>query len=119
MIGTRRTHHDVGFVNRTGHILNGVCVYYATKMAAAAGVLVDGGRATFNFVALPIPAEAEVRWNENGVPHAVKVRLAGVVPHGFVDGTIYFIIQQDGSVSVKPIEPGDIDGNVGVTRSTP
>jgi hypothetical protein len=56
-------------------------------------------------LALPIPAEAEVRWDENGVPHAVKVRLENV-PKGF-DGRIFFTIKSDGTVEVRPVKRGD------------
>lgn len=98
-----RQRYSIGMVNETGRDLNGVDVYYGERMAGSAGSLVKDGYATFSFVYGPVPAEAEVRWDEwpGGAHHASRVKLAGVVPSGFTEGTIYFIIKADGSVVVK------------------
>jgi hypothetical protein len=66
--------------------------------------LVKDGYATFGFVYKPVPAEAEVRWDEwpRGAHHAPRVNLEGIVPRDFTEGIIYFIIKPDRSVVVKP-----------------
>ena len=102
--------YDIGFMNYTGHQLDDVDVYYGDTRVATAGTLVKSGRATWGSVTKPIPTEVEVRWNENGEHHAVRSKLEGVVPKGFGnDGTIYFIINTNSTVDVKPIKFGDHD----------
>jgi hypothetical protein len=49
--------------------------------------------------------EAELRWTEDSVSHAVKVRLADV-PKAF-EGRIFFIIKADGTVETQPVKNGD------------
>jgi len=56
----------INMVNRTPHNFDGVAVYFDGKMAAEAGHLVKGGLASYGYVTLPIPAEAEVRWDDRG-----------------------------------------------------
>jgi hypothetical protein len=98
----------VGFMNKAGHLLDAVSVYYGQTQAAAAGGMVNGGRKTDGPVTLPIPSEAEVRWIDNGEPHTVKVKLEGVVPKGLTDDwTLYFVINQDATVQVKAIKDDD------------
>src|SRR5882724_9879473 len=65
----------IGFLNKTGHRLDGVGLYYGDKETAAKGVLVSGGRATYGSLTIAIPSEAEVRWVENGEQHATKAKL--------------------------------------------
>jgi hypothetical protein len=102
--------YDIGFMNYTGHRLDDVDIYYGDARVATAGSLVKGGRATWGSVTVPIPSEAEVRWGEGDKHYAVKAKLEGVVPKGFGDdGTIYFIINTNGTVDVKPIKFGDHD----------
>jgi hypothetical protein len=52
-----------------------------------------------------------LRWSENGVSHAVKVKLDGVVPSGFVKGTIYFVIKDDDSIEIKTVSWGNQKAN--------
>ena len=89
------------FVNKTGRDLHGVSLFYGDKEATAAGELVKSGRASDGPVRLPIPPEAEVRWEENGGHHAATAKLQGVVPQGSSDFTLNFIINEDGSVQAK------------------
>jgi hypothetical protein len=105
-----RMYYYIGFINKTGQDLDGVCVYYGEKEAAAAGGLVKTGLATDGPVTLPFPAEAEVRWIENGERHAVKTKLKDVIPKGFTedeDGTVYFVINQDHTIQAKLIRRGN------------
>ncbi len=100
--------YHIGFVNKTGHDLDGVCVYYGTIEAAAKGGLVKGGRSTEGPVTLPLPSDAEVRWIGNGVRHAVKAKLQGAVPKRLTyHWTLYFVINEDGTVQAKAIKLGD------------
>jgi hypothetical protein len=103
-------------VNRTPRDFDGVRVYFGGEMAAQAGSLVKGGKATYGYVTLPIPEEAEVRWTDQGVKHAPKVKLAGLVPSHPFDVNIYFIIEDDGSVTVKTVACNDLDANVEATK---
>jgi hypothetical protein len=111
-----KTRYYIGFVNKTGHDLDGVCTYYGDTKVAEKGWLVKGGNATEGWVPVPIAPEAEVRWEENSAHHAVKVKLEGVVPPGLDRFTIYFIINADGSVDTKAIKLSDIDANANVTK---
>ncbi len=106
----------VGFVNKTGHDLNGVSARYGNSEVAAAGRLMKAGRAIEGKLSSPIPSEAEVRWDENGTHHAVKTKLEGIVPKGFTDGTIYFILKADGAVDVKAIKLRDTEANARVVE---
>lgn len=107
----RQQEYYIGFMNKTGHDLSGVCVYFGSVEAAAKGGLVVGGCGIFGPVTVPIPAEAEMRWIDGDKSYAVKAKLEGVVPKGFSDdGTIYFVINKDDSVLVKAIKMrGDDD----------
>jgi hypothetical protein len=111
-----KTRYDIGFVNKTGHDLDGVCAYYGDTKVAQPSWLGKGDKATEGWVPMPIPSEAEVRWEENGTHHAVKDKLEGVVTPGLDRFTLYFIIKADGSVDVKAIKLSDIDANANVTK---
>jgi hypothetical protein len=110
-----KTRYDIGYVNRTGRDLDGVCVYYSDTKVAQKGWLVKDGNATEGWIPLPIPSEAEVRWDDN-THHAVKVKLEGVVATGLDRFTLYFIIKADGSVDAKAIKLSDIDANADLTK---
>ena len=106
----------IGFVNRTERDLDGVCAYYGDTKVAEPSRLVKGGNATEGWIGIPVASEAEVQWDENGVHHAVKVKLEGISPPGPDRFTIYFIIKADGSVDVKAIKLSDIDANANITK---
>jgi hypothetical protein len=106
----------IGFVNKTGQDLDGVCAYYGDTKVAEKGWLVKSANATEGWIPVPVASEAEVRWDENGKHHAVKVKLEGISPLGPDRFTIYFIIKADGSVDVKAIKLSDIDANANVTK---
>jgi YD repeat-containing protein len=98
----------IGFMNKTGRDLGGVCVYYGEVEAAAKGALVKGGEATYGAITLPIPVEANMRWVENNQRHSVKVKLGGLVSKQLTDEwTIYFVINADGTVQAKAIKDND------------
>ena len=65
---------------------------------------------------LPFPSDAEVRWTENGAPHAVKAKLEGRVPKGYDAGTIFFVIKSDDTVEVKPIKWSDSQGSINLVK---
>jgi hypothetical protein len=97
-----------GFVNRTGHELQAVTVYYDDQKTASGGDVLARSKANFTYsdpLTTPCPAAAELRWNENGAPHAVKVKLDRV-PKGFA-GRIFFVIKADDTVEVHPVKNGD------------
>jgi hypothetical protein len=103
--------YDIGFLNKTGRDLGGVCVYYGKVEAAAKGSLVKCGEATFGAVTLPVPPEAEMRWTDNGQQHSVKVKLPGAVPKRLTyEWTLYFVINRDGTVQSKALKDGDKAG---------
>jgi hypothetical protein len=59
-------------------------------------------------VTLPFPAEAEVRWIENGERHAIKAGLKDVIPKGFTEnGTVYFVINTNHTIQAKVIRRGN------------
>jgi hypothetical protein len=110
--------YDIGFLNNTGQRLDGVDVYYWDARVATASNLVKSGRATYGSVTMPIPSEAELRWDERDKHYAVKTKLEGVIPKGFGDdGTIYFVINTNGTVDVKPIKFGDTDAVVKLEKA--
>jgi hypothetical protein len=128
-------------VNRTHRDLYGVAVYFNGRKAAEKGYTVKGGLASVGFVFLPIPEEAEVRWIdeaknsspkpqiakndyspeavarlrqwvEHGEHHSPKVKLTGIVPEDPAHMNIYFIIEEDGSVTVKCVRFDDREANM-------
>ena len=104
--------YDVGFLNKTGHDLDEVSIYYTNNTVWVLGTpLVTGGESTEGWIPLPIPAEAEVRIVDKGVHKTVKVSLKDVPKKGFRDGTIYFVINADGTVQVKPLKENDEAGH--------
>jgi hypothetical protein len=106
-----RARYFIGMLNNTGRDLAGVGVYYGNKMAADKGVLVARGLATYGFVPLAIPKEAIVKWIDRGVEHAATVGLQGI-PSEFgrkETGMLYFIIEPNGSVTVRTADHGDIE----------
>ncbi len=97
-----------GFVNKTGHELQAVTVFYDDQKAATGGDVLARSQANFTYsdpLTTARPAEAELRWTEDGVPHAVKVKLADV-PKEF-EGRIFFVIKADNTVEVHPVKNGD------------
>jgi hypothetical protein len=111
-----KARYYIGFVNKTGHDLDGVCAFYGVTKVAQPSWLGKDDNATEGLIPVPIPSEAEVQWDENGTHHAVKVKLEGVVPPGLDRFTLYFIIKADGSVDAKAIKLSDIDANANVTK---
>jgi hypothetical protein len=111
-----KTPYYIGFVNRTGHDLDGVCAYYGDTKVAEKGWLVKGGNSTEGWIPVSVASEAEVQWDENSTHHAVKVKLESVVPPGFDRFTLYFIIKADGSVDVKALKLSDIEANANLTK---
>lgn len=100
--------YDIGFMNKTGKRLDGVAAYYGNNKVASKGIMVKGGCATYGSILTPLPSEAVVRWDEDGEHRMVKVKLAGVVDTNTLDrSTIYFVINQIGTVDVIPIQFGD------------
>jgi hypothetical protein len=103
--------YRLGFVNKTGRDLGAVSAYYGADRVALAARLTTRAKVGYSDpLTLPIPSEAEVRWKENGADRAVKAKLEGVVPKGYAEGTIYFVIKVDGTVEVHPIKAGDDQG---------
>jgi hypothetical protein len=97
-----------GFVNKTGHELQDVTVFYGDKKAGAGGNVLARPQANFTYsdpLTTPCPAKAELRWREDGSQHTVKVKLEGV-PNGF-EGRIFFVIKANDVVEVQPAKNGD------------
>jgi hypothetical protein len=101
----------IGFLNKTGRDLDVVRVYYGEVEAAGMGSMVKGGKVTEGVIALPVPSEADVRWIDSGQPHSVKIELTRVVPKRLTgDWTLYFVINQDGTVKAKALKDSDEAG---------
>lgn len=94
---------EVGIHNRTGADIEHAGVR-GPAVDASMGFVVRGGNATYGLFRGPTPASADVRWTSaaDGRAHAVTVPLSGVVPPTF-DGTIYFTIHPDGTVSAEAV----------------
>jgi len=108
----QRPRYYIGVVNKTGHDLQNVKVVFSGKQQAQPGGLVKDGCATEGPVTAQIPSEAEVRLGE----HVVKAKLQGVVPAGFTEGTIYFVLGPNNSLQVKTAKLDDIDANAAITK---
>lgn len=106
---TNRTmEYNVGFVNKTGRLLDAVAVDYGDIETAAAGLLVKGGKKTYGPIETPIPSEVKVHWIDNGEPHAVVVKLEGLLPKRLTDEwTLYFVINSNTTVQAKTIKITD------------
>jgi hypothetical protein len=101
-----------GYVNKTGHDVQGAMTYYGDQKVGDGGNLTTTAKLGYSkHLTLRIPSTAELRWSENGVSHAVKVKLDGVVPSGFVKGTIYFVIKDDDSIEIKTVSWGNQKAN--------
>ena len=112
MVRPKGPRYFIHMGNRTPQMLGDVGVYYGAKIAAIKGDLVPGGYATVGFVTLPVPEEATVTWTEkSGVHHAPKVNLAGIVPTCPRNVNIWFIIDKDGSVTVRSVSTDDREAN--------
>ncbi len=114
--GLTKPRYFIVMVNRTPRHIDGLAVYFDGKMAAAAGHAVPGCVASFGYVALPIPAEAEVRWDDQGVRHARKAKLQGIVPRNPGEANVYFIVEEDGSITVACVDYGDLNAQLAVTE---
>jgi hypothetical protein len=109
--------YRLGFVNKTGQDLQAVCVYFGNQQAGVGGDILARVKVGYSDpLTLPIPAEAEVRWKENNVDHAIKAKLDGIVPNGYSHGTIYFVIRDANTVEVKPIKWSDSDASDALVR---
>lgn len=98
----------LGYVNKSGRVLEDVRVYYGNIQIGGTGDLVKGGTATEGIITLPIPAEAEIRWIDKGITNAVKVPLQRTVPKRLTSAwTLHFVFNQNGSVHAKAIKDND------------
>jgi hypothetical protein len=112
--------YTLGFVNKTGHALESLCVYYGDQRAGCSGDVRGRAKAAYSErLALPFPSEAEVRWTEDAAPQKVKVKLEGVVPKGFAEGTIFFVIRNGGNVQVRAIKWADGQASIDLVREPP
>ena len=100
--GRRGAAYEVGIHNQTGADIDHVGVR-GGSIDASFGVAVNGGNKTYGLFRGPTPASADVHWRSaDGRAHAVTVPLSGVVPPTF-DGTIYFTIHPDGTVTAEAV----------------
>jgi hypothetical protein len=115
-------YYYIHMANGTRHDLDNVGVYYGDRMAAEKGILTKGNYATYGPVTMPVPEEAIVTWSrDTGVhryppEHSLKVKMAGIVPPRPRDVNIYFIIEADGTVTVKMVESDDLNANIAATK---
>jgi hypothetical protein len=105
----------IGYLNKTGHDME-VSVYVGNKLWALPTMLVAGGEATQGSISKPIPVEAEVRIIDGDEQKSIKVSLKDVPKKGFRDGTIYFVINTNGTVDVKPIRLGEEAAMAGLVK---
>ncbi len=74
--GKQRPGYHIVMINRTHRDLYGVAVYFDGKMAAEKGYTAKGGLASYGFVFLPIPDDAEVRWIDEAKNPSSKPQIA-------------------------------------------
>lgn len=98
--------------NRTHQEFEAASVYFGKREAAGFGSLPPGGVHGYEHLILPIPPEAEVYWTDRGARKSRTVKLRGVVPDYPNDMNIYFIVENDGSVTVTAVEYRDVEANV-------
>jgi hypothetical protein len=106
--GANREYH-MGYLNKTGRSLDEVGVYSNGKSWGFPALMVVGGEKTAGGITDPIPSEAEVRITEQGQQKTIKVSMKGV-PSNFKDGTIYFVLNRDGTVVARAIRDDDEAG---------
>jgi hypothetical protein len=107
-----RPHYTVIVANRTKEDLQGVAVFYGKQMITCPNFLVKSGRAGEGIITTPPPEEAIVCWTIKGVNHAPKVKLSGIVSPVPQHVNIWFVIEEDGSVTVKEIRDDDLDADL-------
>jgi hypothetical protein len=116
-------YYYIYMANRTPHDLDDVGVYYGKKMAAEAGRTGKGGYATYGPLTIPVPDEAVVTWSKDigfhryPPEHSITVKLAGIVPPRPRDMNVWFLIEEDGSVTVKCAHEDDHAVNDPLGRS--
>ncbi len=93
--------NSLAFVNETEHDLERVELHLNGVRIVGPEGLAKGEHATLRFLTEPVLDEALVTWDENSIHHEVTAKLEGIVPSGFANGTIYFIMKSDGSVGVE------------------
>ena len=106
--------YGFGFVNKTESDKENASVFYGNREAGRAKILpILPARGRLNYsepLTLPIPSQARVRWTEDNTSHTVNVKLEGVVPKGFVKGTVYFVFTNSDTIEVTPVKWGDEEG---------
>ncbi|MBN1867986.1 hypothetical protein JW916_11920 [Candidatus Sumerlaeota bacterium] len=100
--------YRLGFVNKTGRDLQAVSVFYGDQRVGGTKRVPKVNYA--EYLILPIPSQAEVRWCEDDALRSAKVKLEGVVPKGFSQGTIYFVFTNEDTVEAKSIKWRDSEG---------
>ncbi len=109
--------YDFGFVNKTSRDLHAVSVYYGNQQVGIAGDILARVKVGYSsHLTLPIPSEAKVQWTEDDASHAVRVKLEDVVPQGYAEGTIFFIIESNDIIVTKPIKWDDDQGGSNLVR---
>jgi hypothetical protein len=100
--------YRLGFVNKTGYDLSGLSVYYGDEKVSPVGNISTRSKVSYSDpLTLAIPTEAEIRWKQKDVDHAVKAKFKGLVPNNYSGGTIFFVIKDDNLVEVRPIKWGN------------
>ena len=108
--------YGISLVNATQLELRSVAVYYGDTMAFEKSPMAKGEVDSTYPVILPIPQEAEVRWTDRGVAHAVKVKLEEIALDPSVKMNMYFIIKDDEAVTFRRVRKDDDKGNQEATQ---
>jgi len=94
--------YDVGMANKSTIRLDDAGVLLDGKDAGM-GILIPNSTKEHSDFKIPIPAKAKASFRTpDGVWHEQEVDVLSVVPKGF-EGKLYFVIQPDLTVVVKPI----------------
>ena len=101
--------YDISILNKTGKHISRASIYSGDKAWGMPTSVVVGGEATQGWITDLIPDSVEFKMLVDGEEKTVTVSLNGV-PKYFRNGTIYFVVNSDGSVQTKALKIGDMAG---------
>ena len=101
--------YDISILNKTGKHIIRASIYSGEKAWGMPTSVVVGGEATQGLITDPIPDSVEFKMLIDREEKTATVSLNGV-PKYLRNGTIYFVVNDDGSVQAKALKIGDMRG---------
>jgi hypothetical protein len=95
--------------NETGALIRGAEVLFGTN-SIGGGSMMPGALKFYHGVPVGVPEKARVVWkSEDGQQHEKQVEVLRLMPSRMNEITIFFVINKDGSVFVKPLTEKEME----------